>query len=263
MFIFNEVNTIAAPFDFSVYDSLLQKNAHNGLVNYKVLRADPKLLHEYLKLLEQINPNEFEKWSADEQKAFWINAYNAITIEGIVRNYPIQWGGLIARARFPKSSIRHINNFWDTVFIKVMGRDITLNQIEHEILRKQFNDPRIHFVIVCASIGCPLLENRAFIPEDLDQRLERVTTDFINNPEKVRLDKKKNILYLSSIFDWYKQDFTASNNVLKKFNKYSKKERGVMVFIVNYLPEIEKDFIIKNQPKIKYLNYDWSLNEQR
>jgi hypothetical protein len=160
--IFNRTNTISAPFDHAIFDTLLQKYVKNGLVNYKALKANREPLKEYLKQLEQIDPSNFKKWSSDEQKAFRINAYNPITIEGVLRNYPIQWGGFIARARFSQNSIRQISDFWDTVFIKVMGRNFTLNHIEHEILRKKVNDPRIHFTIICASIGCPILESNVF-----------------------------------------------------------------------------------------------------
>ncbi len=250
-------------FDHSIYDSLLQKYVKNGLVNYQMLKENRTALTRYLNQIEQVNPKEFKTWARDEQKAFWINAYNAITIEGILINYPIQWGRLIARARFPQNSIRQISGFWDTVFIKVMGKDLTLNDIEHKILRKEFDDPRIHFVIVCASIGCPILESRAFFADDLDQRLEQAARNFINSPDKVRLDKKDNVLNLSSIFDWYKEDFSISAEGMKKFENYSKAETGLIEFVTKFFPESDQKYIVQNQPKIKYLDYDWSLNEQK
>lgn len=257
----NSADSLRA-FDHSGFDSLLQKYVAGGLVNYQALKADSLPLQNYLRQLEEVNPGEFKNWPLEEQMVFWINAYNAITLEGIVRNYPIKRGSLVARMFFPKNSIRQISGFWDTVFIKVMGRELTLNQIEHEILRKQFKDPRIHFVIVCASIGCPDLESRAFFAENLDQRLDDATRNFINNPGKARLDREKDVLYLSSIFDWYKEDFTASNEAEKQYRKYSKAEKGLIEFVIQYVPETDREYIIQNQPKIKYLDYDWSLNEQ-
>ena len=110
-------------------------------------------------------------------------------------------------------------------FIKTMGKNITLNQIEHEILRKEFDDPRVHFVIVCASIGCPVLENQAFFAANLDDRLNQASSDFVKNSEKVRLDKEKNVLYLSAIFDWYKDDFTKSKTADNDLKKYKRKEQ--------------------------------------
>ncbi len=255
--------TVAAEFDHSNFDLLLQKLVKDGLVSYSALNEDKKALTEYLIQFENVDRDSYKNWSHDEKMAFWINAYNAITIEGISNNYPIQWGGFLARHRFPQNSIRQIKKFWDTVFINIMGRDITLNQIEHEILRKEFNDPRIHFVIVCASIGCPVLESRAFFAEDLDNRLEEAARNFVNNPHKVRLDEEKKILYLSAIFDWYEEDFTRSETADKRLEKYDKSVRGVVEFVSKYIGVAEKNFILQNKLKIKYLKYDWSLNERK
>jgi len=258
--VFVDSQGITSSFDHTNFDNLLQKNVKNGLVNYKALSSNKAKLSVYLQQLEQVNPNEFKNWSENEQMAFWINAYNAITLEAILQNYPIKYGSLILRARFPQNSIRQIKKVWDKVYTKVMGKELTLNQIEHEILRKKFHDPRIHFVIVCASIGCPKLESRAFYADDLAQRLEQAAQNFITDAKHVRLNKKENILHLSSIFQWYLTDFTTSDN---SFKTYHKKERGILNFIVKRLSETEREFILTNQPKIKYLKYDWTLNEQK
>ena len=252
----------AAQFDHSKFDTLLQKYVSDGMVNYREIKANPRLLNEYLAQLENINSSDFQTWSRNEQMAFWINAYNAITIEGIIRNYPIQWGGLLSQIRFPQNSIRQISDFWDTVFIPVMGKDITLNQIEHNILRREFGDPRIHFAIVCASLGCPKLVSYAFRGDSIDKQLNQVTRDFINNPDKVRLDREDGTLYLSSIFDWYKEDFPATPSAKEQLGKYNKDEQGVIEFVLKYLPEAQQNYIVKNQPSIKYLKYDWALNEK-
>jgi hypothetical protein len=256
-------NLTAQNFDHAVFDGLLQRYVVNGRVDYQSLKADRASLTAYLKQLERVNTEDFQRWSKAEQMAFWINAYNAITIEGILRNYPIQWGGLLARARFPQSSIRQISGFWDTMFVRVMGRELTLNDIEHKILRQEFGEPRIHFVIVCASVGCPILENRAFFAADLASRLDQATRNFIRDPEKVRLDRPQNVLYLSPIFDWYAADFPASAGSRKNLSEYSQAETGIIEFVLKYFPETEQKSFLQNQPKIKYLDYDWSLNEQK
>lgn len=259
----NTASAQTVTFDHGKFDRLLQTSVINGLVNYKALNANGSDLDIYLKQLEQVDPKDFNNWTKNAKMAFWINAYNGITIHGILRNYPIKWGGFFAKRRFPQNSIRQIGKFWDTVFTKTMGKELTLNQIEHDILRKQFKNPLIHFVIVCASIGCPVLENKVFLAEDLDARLEKAAFDFINDPEKVRLDKKNKIFYLSAIFDWYKEDFQASAESDQLLKKYNKKERGTVGFIIRYLPDSAKSFVINNKIKIKYLDYDWSLNEQK
>ena len=250
-------------FDHQPYDSLLKKYVgKNGLVDYRGIKNNPGLLDQYLKQLEQLDPAVFEGWQRPQKMAFWINAYNAITIAGIVENYPIEYGNLIARARFPKNSIRQIGGFWDNVFVRVMGQDITLNQIEHEILRKKYEDPRIHAVLVCAAIGCPLLEDRAFFPQNLDARLEKANRDFINNPEKVTLDTLNNLLYLSSIFDWYKEDYPVSPESNQSLKNLDEDLRGVVEFILRYIDDSEAEFIRQNSPQIKFLDYDWTLNDQ-
>jgi hypothetical protein len=250
-------------FNHQIYDSLLKKQVDKqGLVNYRLIKKTRSLLDSYLNSIKNVDPQAFENWSKNEKMAFWINAYNAITIDGIVRNYPIEYGGIMVRVRFPKNSIRQINDFWDTVFIKVMGKDLTLNDIEHEILREKFRDPRIHAVLVCAALGCPNLENSAFTAIHLDEQLDRANIKFINNPDKVRIDEQKNKLYLSSILNWYKEDFIPSSEGNEIFKSYNQNIRGVVEFVVKYLPGEKADYVKKNKPKIEFLDYDWTLNEQ-
>lgn len=250
-------------FSHDPFNSFLQKYVNDkGLVDYQGIKNDGKLLDEYLTMIRNLDPDKFEKWSRKEKMAFWINAYNAITIKGIVMNYPIEYGSVISRARFPKNSIRQIDDFWDKIFIQVMGKDISLNEIEHEILRKKYKDPRIHFVLVCAAIGCPILEDSAFYGKNLDQRLENAARAFINNPDKVRLDRDNNTLYLSSIFDWYKKDFKSSENKPQSLENYPGDLQGVIEFVTSYLPEDDKNYILKNNPGIEFLDYDWTLNDQ-
>ena len=249
--------------DHSDFNLVLYKYVKDGLVDYKALKENSDLLSHYLNQIENINPSDFENWPENEKIAMWTNAYNAITLHGILLNYPIKGGSIFSKVRFPKNSIRQIKNFWDTVFIKVMGKELTLNDIEHSILRKKYKDPRIHFVLVCASIGCPSLENQAFDGESLEKRLEKATLNFIQNPEKVKIDIEKNALYLSSIFNWYKKDFTATDVALEKFNIYDKKHRGILNFISNYLSQDDVLLILKDKKNIKFLDYDWALNEQK
>ena len=142
-------------------------------------------------------PREFEKGDKNEQLAFLINDYNGSTIFGITENYPIEYGGILSRIRFPKSSVRQIKDFWNTVYVKVMGKEITLDHIEHKIVRKKFDEPRIHFALVCASLGCPKLLDEAYLPESLDDQLETVTADFVNEVYYLDFNTTKSELYLS------------------------------------------------------------------
>jgi hypothetical protein len=255
------LSNIVNGFDHSVYDTLLRKRVENGLVDYKGIKQNPEHLEKYLNQLKNVDPDSFQTWSKDAKKAFWINAYNAITLKGIVEQYPIEYGGFLERLRFPKNSIRQINDFWNTVFVPIMGKALTLDDIEHKILRKRYDDPRIHFVLVCASLGCPILESNAFTAETLDTRLDSATHRFIRNTNQVRVDKDENVLYLSSILDWYKEDFRYSEKV--DLESYNNKTKGIVEFVMKYISESNADYIKENQPEIKYLDYDWSLNEQQ
>ncbi len=247
-------------FDHSSYDELLTEYARDGMVDYAALKANSTQLDEYLRRLSAVDPSGFNAWSRKEQMAFYINAYNAITIRGIILHYPIQPGGLLSRARFPNNSIRQIGGFWDTPFVSLLGQEITLNRIEHEILRKQFKDPRVHFALVCASKGCPLLSADAYRGATLDEQLDHSARSFVDNEGKVRLDILKNRLFVSAIFKWYAEDF-AGADVSDWSAGYAPNERGVVSFIAEYIDAERRAFIMNRKPRIQYLDYDWSLNE--
>lgn len=254
----------AEEFNHQLYDSLLKQYVNEkGLVDYRGIKENKKQLTAYLKKLEQVDPGDFKKWSRHEKMAFWINAYNAITIEGVVRNYPIKYGSLMARVRFPKNSIRQLGDFWETVFIRVMGKDITLNKIEHQILCRKYKDPRVHGVLVCASMGCPRLSRHAYTAPHLNAPLDSASRAFIRNPDKVRLEEKTNTLYVSAIFDWYREDFKATPQAESKFKFYHEDMQGVMEFLFRYLPESQKNYILRNKPDIEFSDYSWVLNDQK
>lgn len=220
-----------------LYNRLLQKNvSKNGKVNYQSFAKDSVELNEYLNTLRS-NPPDERSWSKNEQKAYWINAYNAFTIKLITKYYPIK------SIKDIGSSIQvpFVNTPWDIKFIQIGKEKLDLNNIEHGILRKKFNDPRIHMALVCASKSCPVLLNEAYDPSRLSQQLDTQTRLFINDSyrNKIRGDNAQ----LSMIFKWYNGDFNKDGNSLISFiNLYSSSK-------------------VKNDVKITYLEYDWSLNE--
>ena len=132
------------PFSYDVYAAVLQKYVNDrGLVHYRGLKSDSTSLDAFTVTLETLDPKIYDQWTDKEKSAFWLNAYNALTLKAIVTHYPIQ-PTFLASLRFPKNSIRQIPGVWDQLRFGVMGRQLTLDDIEHEILRKQFNEPRIH-----------------------------------------------------------------------------------------------------------------------
>lgn len=219
-------------FDHSLYAQVLAKFVRDGQVDYAALKNNPSSLKGYIMQVAELNKQAFDSMPGDEKIAFYINAYNAIILKVIVDYYPVK-------------SIKEIPGVWNRIKFKVAGSNLTLNEIEHEILRKHFKEPRIHFSLVCASIGCPKLFNEPFSGKELDEQLNHQAYIFINDKTKVRLDKSNNILYLSSIFKWFGEDFG-----------------DVLAFVKRYLSQGEVKFIQDKKPKIMYIKYDWSLNDK-
>jgi hypothetical protein len=230
--------TVDDEFSHELFDQVLQKYVDSqGRVDYAGLKNDPGTLGSYLDLLAVNVPSD--KATFQTGLTFWINVYNALTIKGVLDHYPT-------------TSVRKIKlfgGFFSRIKFQVGGRSYTLDNIEHDIIRSEFGDPRIHFALVCASLGCPILENRSFVPETLEERLDNATANFINNPEKVRLDRENRVLYLSQIFEWYAEDFEDTHD-------------SVINFISEYLPEVDAAFLKGKEVQIQYVQYDWSLNAQ-
>lgn len=220
-----------------LFNELLKKHVTTeGKVNYKGFMKDSVLLNRYLNLLSNSKPNE-KTWSKQEQMAYWINAYNAFTIKLIIQYYPIKSiKDIGSRIQIP-----FVNTPWDIKFITIGNEKLDLNSIEHTKLRKEFDDPRIHMALVCASKSCPILLNESYDPKQLDQQLTRQTKAFLADPfrNKISPDKPQ----LSSIFNWYGMDFS--------------KNGGSVTSFVNTYSSVK----IKPKAKIGYLDYDWGLNE--
>jgi hypothetical protein len=218
------------PVSHHLWDMFVKKYVSvSGQVNYKAIKLNVADLDMYLSLL--INHHPAASWSDNERKAYWINAYNAFTIKLIIDNYPVK-------------SIKDIGKAsktpWDINFIDIEGQKYSLGNIEHNILRKEFNDPRIHFAINCASVSCPKLLNEAYIPETLDQQLNKVTEGFVNDSSRNKISIGS--AEISSIFNWFSEDFTKKGTVVDFLNQYSKVK-------------------INSKTKVNYLVYNWNLNE--
>ncbi len=216
------------------YDQFLKKYVSTGVkhqiqlnkVNYANIAKDPNLLH-IRAYFEKTNP---QKLTPKERLAFYINAYNFYTIQLVAQHWKV-------------NSIKDIGSLFKSVWKKevgfIKGKKITLNHLEHAILRKM-NEPRIHFAIVCASVSCPDIRNEAYRAEKLDQQLNDQTTLFLKNNKK-GATVHHHALFISKIFDWFEDDFEQAG--------------GVEQFILQYRPELKGQF-----KKIKYFDYDWSTN---
>ena len=219
--------------DHRLYTDLLSKFVKNGFVDYQGLKKEEAQLNRYLGQLEK---TDVEELSRPEQFAFYVNAYNAWTIKLILSAYP----GI--------QSIKDLGTLfkspWKKKIVRIKGQVLTLDNIEHDILRKRFKDPRVHFAVNCASKGCPPLRSEAYRGGILNRQLDQMARAFINDPARNRLDGRT--LYVSKIFKWFAEDF--DDNIVDYFLKYA---QG------NLKKQLETG---RREIKIEYLNYDWSLN---
>ena len=176
----------STPPSHQLWNELLKSNVKsNGQVDYKgFIREKPKL-EKYLKLLSENAPDR-KTWSKNQQLAYWINVYNAFTVKLIVDNYPTK----SIRDLGPSLKIPLIKDVWHYKFFKIAGVEMSLDEVEHSILRKEFEEPRIHFAINCASVSCPPLLNEAFVVDRLEEQLTRVATAFVNDPTRNNLTVK-------------------------------------------------------------------------
>ncbi|SFI83131.1 DUF547 domain-containing protein [Olleya namhaensis] len=210
-----------------LWNELLQKHvSDNGNVNYKSFKTDHKKLVEYIHILALLKSKpEFDSISKNEKLAYWINAYNALTIDLIIKNYPVK-------------SIKDIKAPWGQKLWELGDKWYSLEDIEHEILRKM-DEPRIHFAIVCASYSCPKLQNTAFTASSLETQLTAATKQFLSDTKRNEI--KENSLKLSKIFKWFDKDFEQNGSLIDFLNKYT-------------------DITISAKAKISYKDYNWDLN---
>ena len=232
-----------------------------GLVYYHGLKDHPQELQAFVTQLDQLDRAVYDQWNDQAKIAFWINAYNAFTLQAIIDRYPIQ-ASFWKAAIYPENSIRQIGGVWDELQFGVMGKKMTLDEIEHTVLRVEFNEPRIHIALVCAALGCPPLRNEPYSGEQLDAQLNDQARKFFNNPLKFRLDTQTATVGLSPIFKWFGADFVKTYGTDKKFSDRSDPERAVLNFISTYLDDSDLRYLTTGAYSIDYLDYDWSLNER-
>lgn len=231
-----------------------------GMVNYKRLKQNRTLLDIFALEMTRLDPKTFQNWSENQKIAFWLNAYNALTLKAIIDNYPIKSSFFKSRI-YPKNSIRQIPGVWSKIKFKIMRKDVTLSHIEHKILRKEFDEPRIHMAMVCAALSCPPLRNEPYAAEKLDHQLKDQTKKFLADPGKFKIDLKKNKVYLSAILKWFADDFLAKYAPKKPIPGQSKSVSAVLNFITEYCDQSTAEYLKTGKFKVEYLKYDWSLNE--
>jgi hypothetical protein len=222
-----------AAVDHTLWNTLLTQYVDtNGRVAYRDLqRKDAVRFEQYLTILAQTQLDGFPE---PEEKAFWINAYNAVIVSGILQGYITE--NVLKRKRL-----------FSWYSLRIAGKARTPDEIEHDILRKKFRDPRIHFAIVCASTSCPKLRTEAYVMERLDQQLGDAAQQFVNDPVRNRIDQQQ--IALSMIFKWFAQDFIDHAGSVKGF-------------LQRFVADDKKGIVEKLNGDPQYLEYNWTLNAQ-
>jgi hypothetical protein len=239
---FTLLTAVGHAFDHShaAFDAVLKQQVRDGWVDYATLKAAPRPLDCYLAQLANVGESEFERWPEKDRLAFLINLYNAATLKLIVDRYPVK-------------SIRSIGwipgSAWKQNVVQLFGRKISLDELEHGIIRKNYRDARVHFALVCAARGCPPLRNEPFVGARLDAQLDEQGRAFFAQSEKNRVDATTRTVHLSPIFKWFAEDFEAAAG-------------SVLKFATPFFPENAKRALSSDDFKIEYTDYDWSLNDR-
>lgn len=219
------VNVMAGPSHFFEHvDEFMKKYVQNGKVDYEAILAEPSELNVLLSMVE------YGPHKPEFHKAFWINAYNLLVIKSVVDNYPLK-------------SPMDVPGFFDIILHKAAGKKITLNNIENKILRATYDDPRIHFALVCAAKSCPVLKSGAYFPDGLDTQLTEQTEKAMDDPKFIRVNGVKKKVEVSEIFKWYRTDFKAHGDIRGFINKYKNRQ-------------LPSDYTLA------YYTYDWKLNDK-
>ncbi len=243
-------NTSAKPFNYQSYASILKEYVNRqGLVDYEKLNRNRQQLDQFNEAIGAVTSSQYNSWTENEKIAFLINAYNAFTLAGIIDNYPTK-------------SIRNIPGIWRIRRFDFVGEKVTLDHIEHQILRQEFNQPGIHVALVCAAKSCPLLRREAYRGDKLISQLDDQARKFVANSQNFRIDRQENTVYLSSIFKWFGEDFEKSYGKNQQLQGLSQKEKSVVNYISQYVDDEAKKFLETGEYQVKYLDYDWSLNVQ-
>lgn len=255
------ISSVAQAFDHShdVWDNMLKRhvvlvNAGNASqVNYSGILSERATLQGYLEQLSAVSNTEYQSWTKAQQLAFLINAYNAYTIELILTKYP------------DIRSIKELGSLfrspWKKRFFTLLGEQRHLDELEHEMIRASgvFDEPRIHFAVNCASIGCPMLRNEAFTDKQLDNQLEDAMVRFLGDNNRNRFDAETGTLQISKIFDWYGEDFEKGHlgftSLQATMTKYADQLGGKSAQ--------NKQRIREGDYQIEFLDYDWRLNDVR
>ena len=243
---------------YAKYHRLLRKHVVMTRVNYTTLKQERSTLNEVVQAFSHATESDFTRWSTPRQLAFLINAYNIFTLQTIVDHYPIErrwfdfWN--------PANSIKQISGVWSTFRWQLAGSQMSLDDIEHNVIRRNYAEPRIHFALNCASISCPPLKSVPYVDVRLEQQLTLAARDFLASDEGIRVEG--DYLYVSRLFDWYGDDFVADYDNLVEVPGTAR-DRAIAGIVATYGPSEASQVAQSGRAHIRFLPYDWSLNDQQ
>lgn len=240
-----------------------------GMVDYKTLKRKKLEFKQLLSEFARLDPNEYNSWPKEDKIAFWLNTYNIQMLKIIVDNYPIKstrW----RRIAWPPTSIRHIPpvgvigaSKWDRYKFVVMDEVFTLAEIEQRLFRKEFGEPLVFFALFHASLSSPTLRSEPYYGHKLYEQLDDQVKKYLSSHLAFRIDRKKQRVYLSALLQpgWYGKEFIRKYDTAKKFKDKRPAVRAVLNFVTNYIPEQDVSYLETGNYSVKYINYDWRLND--
>jgi len=233
-----------------------------GMVDYKALKRKRWDLKKLLDEFDELDPKEYNSWKKEDKIAFWLNAYNIQMLRIIVDNYPIE-SSRIQRLFWPPTSIRHIKGIWSKYKFIVMDEEFTLFEVERRFFRQEFKEPRVFFAVSHASLSSPILRNEPYYGHKLYEQLDDQAKRFLSDPRGLRIDGNDDTVYLSAILQstWYGKEFIDKYGTDKKFKDQEPATRAVLNFVTNYISPEDVSFLEVQNYSVKYINYDWRLNE--
>ena len=241
--------------DHAAFSEVLAQVVDPPNVDYRRLHADRAGLDRYLSALGRTAPQALERASRDEQLAFWLNAYNACMLKIVIDHYPIEAGGvgLLGSLRnlvagYPENSVWQIRDVFTRDHCEVAGQARSQDEIEHEIIRPRFEEPRIHFAVNCAARSCPILWPEAYKGDRLEEQLERAVQHLMSDPDHFRIERgSPPTLHLNKVLDWYREDFDGVD--------------GLKRFFAGYLEGAEREIVERGDTRVQFAEYDWTLND--
>ena len=251
--------TNADAFDHSylAYENVLREHVVGARVDYSKLLSNRAALDAVVEEIGAATMPQLERWTEDQQIAYWLNAYNAFTLQAIVDHYPIDGGWLSFLRWAPRNSIKQIDGVWSQRRWMAGGLEMTLDEIEHERLRTHYTEPRIHFALNCASISCAVLRRQPYVGSQLDRQLVLAARDFLANERGLQVDG--DTLLVSSVLNWFGDDFIEQYSTL--VDGGSAKDRALLGVIAKYGPAEASQLAQSGNARIRFLSYDWSLND--